>query len=145
MRKLLLPALVALSLSIVGCSSAPQAKPDKFVGHWNTNINGAPATANFEPDGSMKMAIVVKTFQDLHVDLIGKWRDKGDQLFITVADATASNFPPQMKGHEQEFTDAMKKSMEIGKEEGGTVKWEGDDKFEISRNGNSTAFTRAKG
>lgn len=139
MRKVFVSVLAALTLAIVGCS-----KPDKFVGQWKMDVNGAPATADFKPGGAMTIGIDVKAFQGLHVDVTGKWRDEADKLFITVTDATVSNFPPQLKGHEQEFTDQMKKSMEIGKEEGGTVKWEGDDKFSISRDGNSTTFTRAK-
>lgn len=141
MRKVFLSALAAFTLAIVGCGSA---KPDKFVGQWKMDVNGAPATANFESGGAMTIKIDVKAFQSLQVNVTGKWRDEGDKLFITVADATATNFPPQLKGHETEFTEQMKKSMEIGKEESGTVKWEGADKFTITRDGNSSAFTRIK-
>lgn len=132
--------LAALLIStLVGCGGGASSK---YVGSWDTNMNGQSAVTTFNGDGTFAMDMDIPMLQGAKAAVKGTYKEEGENLTVAFTDVEVSNLPEQFKGKEAEMQAGIKEQMAKDGSETAPVKWEGNDKFTINGKNGAVTFTR---
>jgi len=132
-------SLLAL-VFVIGCGGG-----SKLVGAWKTDMQGQPATVNFNKDGTMTMVADIgqQPQGTFHAEVSGKWREEGNSVYSTMTGVKVTNASGQFAGKEAPIEKMITPTLEIGKEKKNTLVWDGDNKFTKSdENGVKQTYTR---
>lgn len=148
--------LMPLCLVTYSCTSG-----SKIVGEWDLSgmsemPPGAMMSANFKSDGKMSATLVMKgSDAGLPNDAIltmtfdGTYKLENDELTVNATDVKLDikNLDESMTKMMKEGFDSSKASTlkSINETTSSKIKWDGDDRFEVSGSDNQqTVFTRKK-
>ncbi len=135
--------LAAASVLMIGCNHGPTGK---LAGTWSGALpNGVPAEMTFTADGSLKIQADNPASQTMKIDILGKYHDEGDQLYMTMEDVQFENVPPEIKAQEGKLKEDMKKTLEIGTEKVTSLTWDGDKSFTTKNADGKTSTFKKKG
>ncbi len=129
------------SLLLLGCG-----KGSKLAGNWTFASSGKAQSINgvatFNPDGTMQFEADNPATPAMKIDMIGKYREDGDKLFITFSDVAFKNTPAEAKGQEQQMKDGLMKQIDAGTEKARVIKWTSDTAFTTEAEGATMSFTK---
>lgn len=129
------------SLALLGCN-----KGNKLVGVWTFTGSGdgqnVSGEATFKADGSVLFEASNPAAPAMKIDMLGKYREDGDKLFVKFEDVQLINTPSEAKGQEQQMKDMLKKQIAVGEEKARSIAWTGDSAFTTTADKATMSFKK---
>jgi hypothetical protein len=128
---------VIVVLSLVGCN-----KSTRLIGSWAFSTPGITGTATFNPDGKFQWEMLMDQVKGAKLEYSGKYRESGDDVYLTYEDVQLRDLPADMKAQEPAILAKIKETVKVGTEMKSTCIWAGTNSFTINEGGKTMSFKK---